>query len=109
MLRNNYKDKENPNLRGWGFNIDEADVHEVYIPKEHSLNIGQVLPRDYNATETKTIIREMIDDLSFRMREEGKLTNVVGLYIGYSIEGGFARQMSLLTPTDNAEGDGGQS
>ena len=83
--------------------IDEADVHEVYIPKEHSLNIGQVLPRDYNAIETQTIIREMIDDLSFRMREEGKLTNVCGLYIGYSIEGGFARQMSLLSPTDNAD------
>lgn len=83
--------------------IDEADVHEVYIPKEHSLNIGQVLPKDYNSIEIITIIREMIDDLSFRMREEGKLTNVVSLYIGYSIEGGFARQMSLLTATDNAE------
>lgn len=83
--------------------IDEADVHEVYVPKEHSLNIGQVLPRDYNSIEIVTIIREMIDDLSFRMREEGKLTNVVSLYIGYSIEGGFARQMSLLSPIDNAE------
>ena len=83
--------------------VDEADVHEVYIPKEHSLDIGQVLPRDFNAIETKTIIREMIDDLSFRMREEGKLTNRVGLYIGYSIEGGFARQMTLLTPTDDAK------
>ena len=48
-------------------------------------------------------MREMIDDLSFRMREEGKLTNVVSLFIGYSVEGGFARQMSLLTSTDNAE------
>lgn len=83
--------------------IDEADVHEVYVPKEHSLNIGQVLPRDYYADEIVTIIREMNDDISFRMREEGKLTNVVGLYIGYSIEGGFARQMSILFPTDNAE------
>lgn len=81
--------------------IDEADVHEVYIPKEHVLNIGQVLPRDYNSKEIKTIIREMSDDLAFRMREERKLTNVVSLYIGYSIEGGFAHQMSLLSPTDN--------
>lgn len=83
--------------------IDEADVHEVYVPKEHCLNIGQVLPRDYNSHEIITIIREMIDDLSFRMREEGKLTNVVSLYIGYSIEGGFGRQMSLLSSTDNSE------
>lgn len=81
--------------------IDEADVHEVYIPKEHVLNIGQVLPKDYNSKEIVTIIREMNDDLAFRMREERKLTNVVALYIGYSIEGGFAHQMSLLAPTDN--------
>lgn len=83
--------------------IDEADVHEVYIPKEHSLNIGQVLPKDYYSDEIVTIIREMVDDVSFRMREEGKLTNVVGLYIGYSVEGGFGRQMSLLSHTDSAE------
>jgi len=81
--------------------IDEADVHEVYVPKEHVLNIGQVLPKDYNSKEIVTIIREMSDDLAFRMREERKLTNVVSLYIGYSIEGGFAHQMSLLSPTDN--------
>jgi len=81
--------------------IDEADIHEVYIPKAHSLSIGQVLPKDYSSIEIVTIIREMIDDLSFRMREENKQTDVISLYIGYSIEGGFSRQMSLLKYTND--------
>ena len=39
------------------------------------------------------------------MRNEQKLTEQVGLYIGYSKEvmGGFARQLSLLQPTDDTE------
>lgn len=81
--------------------IDEADIHEVYVPKSHSLSIGQVLPKDYSSIEIVTIIREMIDDLSFRMREENKQTDVVSLFIGYSIEGGFSRQMSLLKYTND--------
>ena len=81
--------------------IDEADIHEVYVPKSHSLSIGQVLPKDYSSIEIITIIREMIDDLSFRMREENKQTDVVSLFIGYSIEGGFSRQMSLLKYTND--------
>lgn len=83
--------------------IDETDMHEVYIPKEHSLNIGQVLFKDYNKDNIKLIIREMCDDLASRLRKEGYKTSLVYLFIGYSKEGGFARQMSLLTPTSNTE------
>ena len=84
--------------------IDESDIREVYIPKENSLTNGQVLPRDYNKKQIVTVLREMNDDLCLRMRNQHQLTCVVGLYIGYSGElGGFARQMSLLKPTDNTK------
>lgn len=85
--------------------IDESDIHEVYVPKSTSLSLGQVLFKDYNKDEITTIIREMCDDLSQRLREEGKQTELVSLYIGYSKEvmGGFSRQMSLLHPTDDTE------
>ena len=77
--------------------IDESDIHEVYIPKSTSLSLGQVLFKDFNKKNAVTIIREMCDDLSHRLREENKLTEVVSLYIGYSkvIMGGFSRLMSL--------------
>lgn len=83
---------------------DEADIHEVYVPKETSLSIAQVLARDFSIKEAPTIIREMCDDLCLRMRNENKMTEVVSLYIGYSKnQGGFARQMSLLAATDDTD------
>ena len=85
--------------------IDESDIHEVYIPKSTSITVGQVLFRDYKKDEAITIIREMCDDLSSRLRKEEKLCALVSLYIGYSKEtmGGFSRQMSLLNPTDDTD------
>jgi DNA polymerase V len=83
--------------------IDDSDIREVYIPKDTSLSIGQVLFKDYSKEEAPLIIREMSDDLSLRLRLENKLTNVVSLFIGYSKEGGFNRQLSLIAPTDDRD------
>ena len=84
--------------------IDEADIHEKYEPKEKSLSLSQVLFRDYNKDETVTIIREMVDTLSTRMRNTERMTGVVAIYIGYSKNtGGFARRSTLLAPTDDSE------
>ena len=84
--------------------IDEADIHEKYEPKERSLSLGQVLFRDYQKDEAITIIREMVDDLSSRMRSQNKITHVVAIFIGYSKnKGGFARRSTLLSGTDDTE------
>ena len=84
--------------------IDEADIHEKYEPKERSLSLGQVLFRDYQKDEAITIIREMVDELSSRMRSQGKITHVVAIFIGYSKnKGGFARRSTLLSGTDDSE------
>lgn len=84
---------------------DESDIHETYIPKSNSVSLGQVLFKDYKKKEAITIIREMCDDLSTRLRKERKYCEVVSLYIGYAKEemGGFSRQMSLLQATDDTE------
>ena len=84
---------------------DEADMHEDYTPKSTSVSLGQVLFKDYNKRNIVTILREMCDDLSSKLRKEGKLAQVVSLYIGYSKNemGGFSRQMSLLTPTNETD------
>jgi DNA polymerase V len=81
--------------------IDESDIHEKYIPESTSLTIGQVLFKDFNKSNVTTIIREMCDDLSERLRKENKKTARVSLYIGYSKDqGGFSRQTTLLNTTD---------
>ena len=82
--------------------IDDADIHEEYIPKEKSLSLGQVLFRDYKKDEAITIIREMVDVLSSRMRNQEKMAHVVSLFIGYSKDkGGFAKRMTLPFATDD--------
>ncbi len=84
--------------------IDEADIHEKYVPEETSLTVGQTLPRNYSIKEVPLLLKEMSDDLGERMRDENKLTELVGLYIGYaSNQGGFGRQVSLINPTDDNE------
>ena len=84
---------------------DEADMHEEYVPKSTSLSLGQVLFKDYNKKNVITILREMCDDLSSKLRKEKKMSQVVSVYIGYAKEemGGFSRQMSLLSPTNDTD------
>ena len=84
--------------------IDEADIHEKYEPKERSFTLGQVLFRDYKKDEAITIVREMVDTLTSRMRNEEKMCNMVSIYIGYSKNlGGFARRATLLAATDDSK------
>ena len=84
--------------------IDDADIHEKYEPKERSFSLGQVLFRDYQKDEAVTIIREMVDTLTSRMRNEDKMCNTVSLFIGYSKQqGGFARRATLLSASDDSK------
>ena len=84
--------------------VDDADIHEKYEPVERSLSHSQVLFRDYNKKEAITIIREMVDTLATRMRNDNKMTDVVSIYIGYSKnQGGFSRRSTLLAPTDDSQ------
>ena len=84
--------------------IDEADINEKYEPKERSLSLGQVLFRDYQKEETVTIIRELVDELSSRLRSQNKTTKVVAIFIGYSKnKGGFAKRATLLSASDDTQ------
>lgn len=83
--------------------IDEADIHEKYEPKEKSLTLGQVLFRDYQKDEAITIIREMVDELSSRLRNQEMMTRIASIFIGYSKnKGGFAKRSTLLSATDDS-------
>ncbi len=81
--------------------IDDSHIRQKYAPVAPSLNMGQVLMRDYHSHEIPIVIREMVDDLCIRLRLEGKLTGLVSLFVGYSEYGGFSHQMSLQQATDD--------
>lgn len=85
--------------------IDLSNIREKYVVDNHSLTVGQVLFKDYNINDTVILIREMLDDLMIRLRNEKSLAKKIGLSIRYSkeINGGFSRQTQLITHTDDVD------
>lgn len=85
--------------------IDQSDMADPYIPKDQNLSIGQTLWRNYAPEEALVLLREMNDDLCFRLRGEGMQTSCVSLFVNYSSRtgGSFHHQMALDFPTDDSE------
>lgn len=73
-------------------------------PVNARYSIGQVLFRDYNKNDAKLIIKEMVEDLSRRLRLNNKMASVVTISIGYTkkVGGGFSRQMRIQDKTNLA-------
>ncbi len=85
---------------------DNTDIHEVYVPKERNLSQGQTLMRDYDLRGAELILRELTDELCFRLRSAGMKAGCVSVYCGYSSAAhapGFSRQCSLDIATDDNE------
>ncbi len=86
--------------------IDRSDIRNKYIPKEKNLSIGQTLIKDYDLEGTKLILREMCDDLCFRLRSSFQKAKTISLMVRYSATsggGGFSRQSSFAYPTDDVD------
>lgn len=79
-----------------------ADKDKLRI-KHKSFANGQILFRDYDANEALTIILEMVDEVTRRLRLSKKQARTIHLSIGYSRQygGGFSRQLSLEQPTQH--------
>ena len=60
-----------------------ADIKN-YKPKETSISNSQILFRDYNYEETKTILKEMVELKSLELVDKKLKARVICLYIGYS-------------------------
>ena len=82
---------------------DDASIREKYIPVNKNLSLGQVLMRDYTKDEAELIIKEMVDELCFRLRQTKLKARGVSLFIRYSFSSKdepFAHQLRLTNPTD---------
>jgi len=85
---------------------DESRIQDFKIPpKEKSFSHSQVLFKDYNAQNGKLILKEMIEVVCSKMRQQHMEGSVVGLGIHYSksIGGGFYHSMKLDSPTDSED------
>lgn len=84
--------------------IDQSLISdkELITNRVKSYSVGQVLFKDYYLPEILTIILEMIDDLSRRLRLAKRKAKTITLAITYSRNiGGFNRQTTLEIPTNN--------
>ena len=84
--------------------IDSSKISDFNnLTKDKSISHSQVLFKDYNGENIHIIIREMIEVLTKRLRENNKQTSLIGLGIGYSknISGGFYHMQKLDNATTN--------
>ena len=84
--------------------IDLSRIHDYTKEEDKSYSHSQILFKDYNGDNIKIIIREMVDVLEIRLRNNKKTTQVIGFGISYSknIMGGFYHRIKLDNPTDNS-------
>ena len=84
--------------------IDSSKISDFNnLTKDKSISHSQVLFKDYNGENIHIIIREMIEVLTKRLRENNKQTSLIGLGIGYSknVGGGFYHMQKLDNATTN--------
>lgn len=81
--------------------IDKTDIRKKYVPKENSLSLGQTLMKDYDAKGAKLVLREMCDDLCFRLRINESKCGLVSCSVMYSGCGGFSKQRALDVYSDD--------
>ena len=84
--------------------IDTSKIADFKVQaKDKSYSHSQVLFKDYNETNIKIIISEMVELLTARLRANNKQTTVIGLGISYSkeINSGFYHTLKLDAPTDS--------
>ncbi len=70
----------------WGKESCTMEDIKKYKPLSNSLGSGQVLHCAYDYNGTKTVVKEMIDQLVLDLIEKNLLTDHVSLYIGYDID-----------------------
>ena len=86
-----------------GIDMSLIQDKKILRNKPKSYGLSQVLFRDYNAEEILTIILEMTDEVTSRLRLSKKRAKTISLFIGYNNDygEGFSRQLTLEQPTAN--------
>lgn len=82
--------------------IDNTVLNEPYVPKNQSFTSGQVLNRDYSASEVKVLMQEMTDELCLRLRKNNLKARKVALVVSTAKPHNktYSKSMSLLLPSN---------
>jgi DNA polymerase V len=83
--------------------IDFTKIEEMkdFKPAEKSIGKSQILLRDYQSHEIKTLILEQLEEVCYRLRSQKNLCRTIQLGLGYSSGiGGFSKAVTIDEPTD---------
>lgn len=70
----------------WGYEpCTIADIRG-YVPENHSISSGQVLPEPYSFEKTRIVIREMAEQLTLDLVRKELTTDQIVLTVGYDID-----------------------
>ena len=83
--------------------IDTSRIKDYIKTIDKSYSESQVLFKDYTKDNISLIIREMVSNLTIRLRKNNKTCKTIGLGISYSknVTGGFYHHLKLDNNTDN--------
>lgn len=69
----------------WGYESCTLKDIKAYKPTMHSYNVGQVMTSPHDYESTKTVIKEMCEELSLKLVKNHKNTDGLGLVVGYDV------------------------
>lgn len=85
----------------WGREPTTIKEIKAYKPKSNSLSNSQILFEDYNYEEALLVLKEMVELNVQNLVESHRVTDHIGLYIGYSARNvkatGGSRKLSNIT------------
>lgn len=81
---------------------DESDIHEKISPANPSLSNGQTLRKPLLPNECELLLREMVDELSVRLRRENYLVGKVGVWARCE-NGSYSKETTLPYSTDSSK------
>lgn len=70
----------------WGYEPCRMEHIKAYKPENNSVGSGQVLHCPYTAQKTRLVVKEMADQLSLQLVDQGLVTDQMVLTVGYDIE-----------------------
>lgn len=67
----------------WGYEPCTIEIIKAYRPERNSISTGQVLQHPYSYKDTKIVVKEMADLLSYDLLDRSVVTDQIVLTIGY--------------------------
>lgn len=74
--------------------IDESIIRQPHKTYDKSLGKSQILMRDYQLNELKTVLNEQVDEVYFRARKLNLYPTRISVNVGYADVGGVRKQFT---------------